>query len=438
MLCGLLLLGYVKLFYKTHNEKVVVKTADAVLAIDVKRITNSIIWQFITTPSLWKISTSSKKSEAITWKDMVDLPDYVLAFHAAGQPVNAWYSVLTVKGDAVFNKGLLQYHFEKKDSNIYVSNEVGIQFYKHNNEILVTTALVENSLVKKIAYELFVQKAYVAKATLVKLLDAKSHVAFALNANSFLQEDAIVKANFNSSSITIESDLIPQKTFSFSENIFNYNSGSLLSLGFTQPSASFFGLLNDSTKSNINKAININIDSLLLPSNKYYCLDIADIKPRVDSAISYSYDDDFNKIEKVIVNNIEEPAFNFSIVGDSVTAVYNNWQSAGKLEQTAAGKWFLPIPFVKSYATIKTANELVVTANNYDWTKKDKSINCILFATLLCSKIPQSLVKYLPEDIKKVLGNIEAIDIVATKNGGLIVVKAVFAKKKNDLPIIAL
>jgi hypothetical protein len=437
LLCGLLLIGYIKLFYKTHSEKVVAKTADAVMAIDVKRITNTIIWQFITTPRLWKISTSSKKSDEINWKDIINLPDYILAFHAGGQPANAWYTVLTIKDETLFSKGLQQYHFEKSDSNIYISNELGIQFYKHDKEIVVTTTLVQNTLLKKVADELFVQKAYVAKTELINLLDAKSHVAFTLRANEFLEKDAIVKANFNSNSITIESDVMPKKAFAFSENIFNYHSNTLLSLGFTQPSANFLALLKDSAKSNINKAININIDSFLLPSNKYYCLDIASIKPRVDSAISYTYDDDFNKIEKVVVNNIEEPSFNFSIVGDSVAAVYNNWLSAGKLEEMTAGKWFLPMPFVKSYVTIKAKNTLAITANNYDLVKPDQTINCIFFTKLLCSKISPSLIKYLPEDIKKALANIETIDIVATKNKELIVLKALFVKKKNDLPIIA-
>jgi hypothetical protein len=436
VLCGLIIFGYIKLFYKTYNENVVAKSADSIVAIDVKRITNTIIWQYITTPNLWKISSSNNvETDIVSWKDMVEIPDYVLAFHASRQPANAWYSVLKIRDDAVFTKGIQQQHFEKIDSNVYVSKEVGIQFYKNGNSILVTTASEESNDLTKIATELFLQKNYISKIDLAKVINAKSHVALKLHVDNFLQEDGIITANFDANKITIEGNVIPKKEFSFTENNFSHNGISLLTLSFTQPPTNVFALLNDSAKANISRAINVNIDSLMLPSNKWYNLDVAGILPRTDSAITYTYDDDFNKVEKVVVNNIEEPAFNFTIYGDSVSEIYNNWIFSTKLEKTNAGFLFTPMPFVKSYCRVIGKNTLEVTANNYVAKTTDKNTNCIFFINVMLSKIPASLLKYAPTDVAKAIENFETIEIVAKKNEGKIFMQASIRKKKTDKPI---
>lgn len=75
------------------------------------------------------------------------------------------------------------------------------------------------------------------------------------------------------------------------------------------------------------------MDSVFKQSNKYYNLDLSAIVQRTDSAITYTYDDEFNKVEKVVVNNIQEPAFNFMITGDSVSTIYTHLQRNNKLEK---------------------------------------------------------------------------------------------------------
>jgi hypothetical protein len=433
--CSLLIFGYIKLFYKTYSEEVVAKSADSIVAIDIKRITNTIIWQYITTPSLWKISSSSKKTDLVSWKDMVEIPDYVLAFHASGQPANAWYSVLQIKDETTFAKGIQQQHFEKIDSNIFISKEADIQFYRNNKSILLTSASVENNSLTTIAAELFLQKSYITKTDLAKLIDAKSHVTLKLHADNFLQEDAIITANFDANKITIEGNIIPKKEFSFTENKFYCIESSLLTLGFTQPSKNIFALLNDSTKANISKAINVNIDTLMQQSNKWYSLDVAGIKPRADSAITYTYDDDFNKVEKVVVNNIEEPAFNFTIYGDSISKIYNNWIFSNKLEKTNAGYLFTAMPFVKSYCTVEEGKALHITSNNYETPSIDKSITAIFFVNVLISKIPASLLKYIPTNISKSIENFEQIEVVVRKNDQGAFLKTIINKKKSDKPM---
>ncbi len=437
LLCFLLLAGYYKLFYKTYSEIVVPKSADCIAAIDIKRITNTVIWNTITTPSLWKkITIFSSGKEEISWDDMIKVPDYVFAFHPTGHPVNAWYTVLEIKDKDDFTKGLQQYHFEKKE-DLYFSKQLGIELLQSGDTILVGNLAVDDKkYIRETAHELFVKKQYSIKSLLKKNVEASSHLAVQFLKNKFLREDAIIKANFDKSSITINALFYPSSKFSFIENNFSYSTNSLFAMGFTQPSASVYGLLTDSNRTTISRVLNFNIDSLLLQTNHHYNLDIAAIQPRVDSAISYTYDDNFNQVKKVVVNNVLEPTFNFTVNGNGSTSVYDYWQNNGKLERTDKGDLFIPMPFVKSYCSKLNGQQLNITSNNYLAKASDKNIHCIFFLNLLLTKIPAPLMKYLPDDLVKAISNIEYIQVTAQKNQQQIEVHCSLNKKKNDLPVI--
>ena len=434
----LLVWGYIHFFYKTYSPTAVTKSADCVIAIDVKKITNTIIWNFITTPGQWNTGNVFKSgTKVISWKDMVKLPDYILPFHVKDQPVNAWYVLLTIKNEADFAKGLLQYQFVKINTNEYISTASGMHFYQYGNKILVANAAVANkNLLSIVAEELFEKKIFLPAEKLSKLIDAKSHTAILVAANNFLQQDALVTANFNKQQIEIKSTIIPQKEFSFTENNFNYNPGSLCSLGFTQPSPRIYSLLSDGVKKNISALLNFNIDSLLLPANKYYQLDVSGIQQRTDSAISYSFDEDFNKVENVVVNNLQEPAFDFTITGDSVVKIYRHWQQSNKLETAPGGEIFTAIPFVKSYCNLTGVNELKITSSNYQQSQAEKKQQSILFLNVLLSKIPADLFKYFPTYFSNTMGNIDQMEAGVKKINDQIIFNCLLTKKKSDLPII--
>lgn len=438
LLAAMLVFGYIKLFYKTYSEKVVAQNADCIIILDVKRITNTLIWNYITTPGQWKTGKLfSKKGDEVSWKDMFDLPDYIMAFHANNQPANAWYLLLNIKDKTDFEKGLQQFQFEKINEHEHISKIYGIRFFTDGDKVLLANAAVEDTAyLADVADQLFNKKAYIASEALTKAIKAKSHLAVYIYPNSFLQKEAVISANFNKREIKLSGTFIPAKQYYFSEASFQYNSESLCTSGFTQPPPGAYALLNKNFKEKISTALNINIDSVLKPDNKLYSLNLATIRQRTDSAISYTYDDEFNKVEKVVVNDIQEPAFDFMITGDNVSAIYDYLFRNNKLEKTTAGDLFTPMPLVKSYCSIKNENQLNIAAAGFGSTAEDKSIKAIFFLNMALSKVPANLQKYLPDDIAKALSNIAAIKLSATKNNDEVVLSAVFEKMKNDLPVI--
>ncbi len=434
ILLSLLLSGYFKLFYKTYSKTVVPASADCVIALDVKKVTNTVIWDIITSPSKWKFSSSKKEEkDKVGFDDMVKIPDYVFAFHSSGQSWNAWYTVLEINDREDFNKGLQQYQFEKSGTNSYFSRELQLAFIEDANRVLVSHAAgANNSALQAVATELFTQKIYISKERLKKNIDAASHLSVQVNRNSFFTDDQLITANFDNTKIWIDAIVKPMKDEQFASATFLYNDSSLCNLAFTSLPAN---LIPDSISSSISRALNVNIDSLLLPTNKTYQLTVESIRSRIDSAISYTYDDNFNPVEKVVVNKVEEPAFDFVINGPNADGIYQYLNGNGKLEKTAAGDWFTPMPFVKSYCST-THSQLKITAANYPSVAMKQHMNAIFFSKLLFTKIPAALWKYSPDELQKALSNMASLEIVATNEKEAIHIHGVLNKNKNDLGLI--
>lgn len=444
ILCILLLAGYVKLFYKTWNNEGVTKNADCIIALDIKKITNTITWNFITNPSQWKNSSvfSSAEDGKVSWDDMIKLPDYVFVFHKAGQPANAWYTVVEINDTEDFEKGLQQFHFEKTAAGGYTAKETGIEFIQSGSKLLVGNAAVEDKRhIQQVADELFNKKQFITKDSLKDYTRGNDHLtaSFSFTRNDLLQNDHFfIHGNFDNDHISFLSSFETKYDINFTANTFSYTDTSLCSFGVTQPWPGLKKVLPDSSWAAVSKTVNFNIDSLLLQSNQYYQLDIAGIYPRVDSAISYTYDNDFNPVEKVVVNTVEEPAFNFSIHGDSITKIYNYWDNSGKLEKTNGNNLFTPVPFARSYCSIKSKKELTVASNSYNAARANRSIKCIMFCRVLIGKIPASLQKYIPGNFLTLLKNIESAQVKLAYGKSIATgpnLEIVFTKRENDLPL---
>lgn len=438
VLCILLLVGYFKFFYKTWSNDAVTKNADCIIALDVKRITNTLIWNFITTPSQWKKISFFSSSTQTSWEDMVKLPDYVFVFHNAGEPVAAWYTVLEIKDEADFEKGLEQFHFVKSENNRYTSAENGIEFIRNGNRVVVGNASVSNKdYIQQAAANIFTRQ-YIQKEKLKTTIDARSHASLYTMPNGIFKNALLARINFDKEQLNIRAGLPVPMDVHLVTNTFAYSDTSLCTLAFTQPEPGLESLIEDSARASVSKALNFNIDSFFRPGNLNYTLDVEGIHARIDSAVSYEYDDNFNPVEKVVMNRVEEPAFNFTANGVQIENAYSYLLNNNKLEQTAQGALFTPIPFVKSYCKVEPKKSLDITANNYKTAKADKKIECILFFKLLLSKLPASLRKYLPGSMMKYLKNIETMKAEVTNEKGAVLLNIDFNKKKNDLPLIDL
>jgi hypothetical protein len=438
IVAGLLIFGYIKLFYKTYSNNAVPQSADRIAVIDVKRVINTLIWNFITTPSQWKSSKKPKAAKTgINWRDVIDLPDYAFAFHCTGQPESAWYMLLNVKSEQAFLQIENELDLSRLNEHEY-TGPAGIYIYKEGKAMLIGNAKMDTAMLHQTTAELFIKKSYISKKTLAKAVDAKSHLAIYIAPNSFLQKEAILTANFDKNAITITGDITPKAAFTFTETDFNYSSQSIFAAGFTQPSPGVMNSIGEKDKTNISKALGFDADSFFIASNKSYAMDFAGVRSRADSAVTYTYDDDFNKVEKVTVNNVEEPSYNFIIAGDSTSNILNYLQRNEKLEKTDKGNLFLPFPFVRSYCSMPDQNHLSVAPENYKPVNPDRQEKGVFYLQLIFSKISPAYIKYLSDDQQSAIANLESMTISVQKDKDKLLLKGEILKKKNDRAIIRL
>ena len=425
LLLALAIFGYIKLFYSSININAVPSNADMVATIDVKKVVRTALWNIIKQPSKLSWSSSTKDTTGkVDLKDVFEMPDYAQAFHIGGEPMQAWYFMLQVKDGELLTKALVQYNFKKTTANQYSNDSLKLGVLINDKNIIISSyGLDSNTNLNKISDLLFVKKSFLADEKFTKIKNADSHASLFIAANKFLKEDAIVITNLSNDAINIDVTFTPQDAYKFVENTFSTNSNAMIGLGFVQPPANVYALVSDADKANIGKAIGVNLDTLLIPSNKYYNLNMLGIKPRIDSAITYEYDDDFNKVEKVVVNNVDEPDFGFNVIGDSIKYIYNNWVANKTLAITGSDALFRPMPFAKSYCTV-TDKQLLIAPKTYVATTSTQQLNAVFYLNILVEKLSANYLKYFPEDVKNTIVRISKANIICNQKDKQLVLKA--------------
>lgn len=430
------------LFYKTYSKTSIPKSADMVLSVDVKKNTNTLLAYYITTPSEWDLASifRSRKKKKENWRSAIEIPDYIFVFHCKDQPAAAFYSLLNIKDEEAFNKALVENDFTKQIEQTaypeYSSTKLGIDVIRNGDKLLIgNIAVKDKNFIRATANEIFQKKEYINTTALENIVKPYNHFTFWLNNDQLLQQPIIFNGNFKNGSLTIDAAIQTDKKYSLSENAFAFNNGSIVSLGFIQPPANLYTSINDNVRSKISTALNFNIDSLFLQNNKNYTLDITEIKDKIDSAISYTYDDDFNKIEKVVVNNIQEPSFSFKINGNNFDALVDHWKKNKKIEETENGNLFTPIPFVKSYVQNKK-DSLTIASYNYTDQKNDGQLNCISHLSINPTQIPANLINYLPDNFAALINKIEFLNIVAKKDNDKINLNIIINSKVKNKPFL--
>ena len=403
------------LFFKTFSEKNVAENADHIISLDTKRITNTIIWTYITTPSLWKTGKLFSSKSQVDWKDMVKIPDYVFIFHITGQPPNAWYTVLEVKDEDDFKEGLALYGFVNvTPSNRVVSKKAGLAFVRYQNKLLVGNAGVEDTtLISETAERLFMQNKHIVRENLQQHIDIANHVAWTFSGNDFVKNIS-GGAGFDKERIHSMVNIILSEPCNMSQSVFSKSIDIPANLAFTQPSAILYKHIPDASRQKASRWLNFNIDSLFLPSNNYYQLLVGKFVNKTDTAVSYEYDADFNPIEKRVVNNVLQPSFELKVNGKNARDIYNYWSNNGIIDKTTEGDLFTSMPFVKSYCSVKEDSLLIIRSNNWNvFSKTALTDSCFLSASINTLMLSDSVMKYLPASLLPLVQKIASINLLA-------------------------
>jgi hypothetical protein len=413
------LVGGYLLFYKHAPKYTATTSADMVVMVDKKRAINTAIWEYVTQPKLWDFSSSKDdKDERVNWKDALTLPDYLFAFHEAGQPNNTWHTTLEINDKQDFEKYLVQENFKAVPSqpNVYQKDSGNLYIGVFKNTVLLSNAN-EVTDVAKVYSQLFNKAEQLADTLFSKLKDKATHVSFYAKKGTSLKQDVFGTLHYAKNKITLNTALSPLDAYTFKNENLSTDTA-MLNVQFAQPNFNICNLLDSAANQKFKNLINVPAQDVLLPSNTAYSLQLQQFVNKIDTAITYEYDDDFNQVEKKTITTNREPQFTLNILGNNGQQLLQNLQKNKVVEATAAGNLFTSIPFAKTYASTTAQGLVLQTAAT---TKKNTANNkAVFFSHVNCKTLLPELGKYLNQNITSQLQDVGALQILAQEKNGVI------------------
>lgn len=350
---GSMVFLYWYIFHKNFDQQSIPQNADGIAMVDVKNIRNYLAYTYLKNPSEWRWKgVSSKFKKHLNLADFgLKTTDYLAFFHIENQPLNHWFIALQIDDETVFEKTMIQAHFQKtKFQNgmvIYYSNTTSVCIIKHSNRILVANiSEKQKQTAVKVAEDMFLKKLFLDANKTKKTINTPNAITIWLKKNSLLEEDGIININLKQQEITAEGIL--QLRYK-KESHFSQTPNALLSFGFDFEMIRKQNFLQQHS-AQINKLIGFDLDSILVHQPTKTELLLQAVIEKKDSVISYDYDDDFNPVKKVVVHTNREPSFSFSVETANSTKIYNYLKTQNAIDSQNI---FVNFPFAETKALVK-------------------------------------------------------------------------------------
>ncbi|OVE54744.1 hypothetical protein B0E34_18145 [Chryseobacterium mucoviscidosis] len=308
-------------FYHKQNTKIFSpQEADAIILIDTKKLTREYVYSLAVHPSLW---FGSKEKNTISFrKSGVKIPDFLQVFHLKNTKVSNWYSVFELEDRKTFLSFLKQQKFTDLGNQMFRKDQVYIKIFGGN--LIVGSSSddferINNQLFHSSQANIFDADTLVTNGLGSIILNTKkgSH-----NLSVELRHDEIEIRNQSDSYDPSPAISKLLKTDSFLETEMNAKNIKSFSSIFDETFA-------DSSSINQMKA-SVHLEEVN------------------DTIITYSYDDNFNEIEKKTFQKIIQPNYiiDFQSLNPEKTVLYfqnKKW--------TNAQKQFTAIPFQPNLIT---------------------------------------------------------------------------------------
>lgn len=292
---------YFVVFHKNKNLRYIPENADAVVLMDVKKLTGQYFFSLVTHPSHWSGSKTKGRSSGSLKEAGIRIPDFLQIFHLKDTKFSEWYSILELKDSGKFITFLKKQNFVDKGNNRFQKDQIFVAIYG-NIGIVGTSDLAFETLQKKLLH-----------TSSNAVLDADQFIHSTAGSISFISGKKI--QNF---SIELNENEIEIQNNSNSE-IFN-SIGSKLQTG-----KHFLDLeLDQENVRNFSRFFNKSIvDSSKIASVRV----TADLEQVNDTIISYEYDDNFNEVEKKTFQKITQPNYTIDIKSNDPEKTWEYFQS---------------------------------------------------------------------------------------------------------------
>ncbi|WP_343681089.1 hypothetical protein [Chryseobacterium arthrosphaerae] len=387
-------------FHKDKTLKFIPENTDAVVVIDVKKLTGQYLFSLVTHPSKWS-GSPTKDNRSVSFKNSgIRVPDFFQIFHVRDTKFSEWYSVLELKDSRKFIAFLKSRQFIDKGNGNFQKDQIFIAIEKEYC-IAGTSDQAFESIKKQ----------------LLRTPGNSKWNAGQLIHNTAASISFISGQKIQNFSVEVKDDEIEIRNNPDTE-IFNSIASRL------QKGNRFLEMELDAE--NVKNYARFFNKSLADSSDITYLRAAADLEQVNDTIISYEYDDDFNEIEKKTVQKITQPDY---IVDLQSRIPGKTWEYFQAKKWINAQDQFTAIPFQPNTIS-KTSSGVIIQS-----TRRPVSLspgvkeNYILIRN---NPLLFSSLKTLSETEKKIISGIDHILYVNKARDYRITLKA----KKGELPLI--
>lgn len=114
-------------FHKDKTLKFIPENTDAVVVIDVKKLTGQYLFSLATHPSKWS-GSPTKDNRSVSFKNSgIRVPDFFQIFHVRDSKFSEWYSVLEIKDSRKFIAFLKSHQFIDKGNGNFQKDQILLQ-----------------------------------------------------------------------------------------------------------------------------------------------------------------------------------------------------------------------------------------------------------------------------------------------------------------------
>ncbi|MFD2288438.1 hypothetical protein GJU39_04065 [Pedobacter petrophilus] len=367
-----LLIFFVALFkYRQYqaNQVSIPRNAVSVLKISVDEVFKSLAANLISNPGFYLKSNDKQKPTTGRSKlaSGLKIPASIYFYFLQNQPKTAVFTRLEIKSLIDFEsfiKHTLGFKILKKQNGIsFASSSLGNMAICYNNEaaaIVVSSEMVsfEPILIKLLTQENFVK---LSESRFNTMNGLTHHIAYSDNKNTFTTDFSTGAINFNANFPT--EAIIPAAQPE--HRTFNEESTASIWLNADFPTIA--------DKTYRFKNATIARDSLLKYYKGYVDFEWTNSIPQTDSIITYEYNDDFEKVEKITLQKKEVPNFTLNIAAEATGLKnYLSRQKIINLDSGTVDK--LVFPLYQAFVGGDNQQFLLGTNNNLKAdTKKERS-----------------------------------------------------------------
>jgi len=342
-------------------EGKVPSAATEVVQIDLRQIEHHLLFDAIKNP-LKYISFKTKKKDAPSLKKAIVIPRNLLFFTNTSNLKDAWFSnFVNIKDNTELKSYLLQEGFEAStDGDLELFRKDMVVIGISNNKLLVTYKKKQRIPLSVAIQAVFKETNFYKKdADLLKSIsNSKSDISYASIGADFLEAD--FKKGLFEIKGKIHSEL-------FVADVHPKYSGS--SIGFLAAKINrdhtiFKSLITDGNKTKFDEFTKLSVDSITNKWDGNIAFNLKTIDKKIDTIVTYEYDDDFNKIEKKSAQELVMP--DLTIALGSQAGLYEYFYNNKAVQIIENDTLFTSFPLYKMYARKQNNGLHIFTQKQFD------------------------------------------------------------------------